>query len=192
MTAGLGGSRKACDRLLLGVLLILVLVVGLFTWLWSGLLDGYREMAEDARYRTAQFLRIAQRQDELQADLNAPQLQAQIRQNYLTGEAPGVAYASLQQQIKELIAGIGGLVLSTQLVQQPQDEEQVTEKIMVRVRMQGDTLVLQKVMQALEERRPLMFFEQLNIQAPAKVKEDEAEKLDIRFDIYGYFWKGPL
>ncbi|MET0067245.1 MAG: type II secretion system protein GspM [Candidatus Thiodiazotropha sp.] len=189
--SGLGGSRKACDRLLLGLLLILLLSAASIYWLWSGMLNGYREAAEDARYRSAQFLRIAQRQDELQAELDAPQLKARIRQNYLTGEAPGVAYAGLQQQIKELIAAMGGVVLSTQLVQQPRDEESVTEKIMVRVRMQGDSLVLQKVLQALEERRPLMFFEQLSIQAPARVKEDEAERLDIRFDIYGYFWSGP-
>ncbi len=188
--AGLGGSRQACDRLLLGLLLILLLTIALLYGLWRGIVNDYRESADDARYRTAQFLRIAERQEDLVAALEAPQLKAQINKNYLTGDAPGVAYAGLQQQIKELIAEKGGVVLSTQLVQQAQDEEQLTEKIMVRVRMRGDTLVLQQVVQALETRRPLMFFEQLNIQAPTKVKPDEAMKLDIRFDIYGYFWKG--
>jgi general secretion pathway protein M len=187
---GLGGSRRACDRLLLGLLLILLLMIVLLYGLLRGILNDYRETADDARYRTAQFLRIAERQGDLAAALEAPQLKAQINENYLTGDAPGVAYAGLQQQIKELIADKGGVVLSTQLVQQAQDQEQLTEKIMVRVRMQGDTLVLQQVVQALETRHPLMFFEQLNIQAPVRGKPDEAEKLDISFDIYGYFWKG--
>jgi general secretion pathway protein M len=185
-------TRQNCDRLLLGLLLIVMLTIALLFGLWKHIRDGYRESAEDARYRTSQFLRIAQRQDALQTALKSPLQEVRIRENYLTGDAPGVAYASLQQAVKELITEMGGVALSTQLVQQTQDEAQASEKITVRVRMQGDSQVLQKVVMALEQRRPILFFDQLNIQAPANVKPDEAERLDIRFDIYGYFWKDPL
>ncbi|MES9979967.1 MAG: type II secretion system protein GspM [Candidatus Thiodiazotropha sp. 6PLUC5] len=116
-------------------------------------------------------------------------MQTLIQQNYLTGDAPGVAYAELQQQIKELIATAGGVVLSTQLVQEPQDEDESAEKIIVRVRAQGESYALQKMIQLLEARKPLLFFEKLSISAPVKIKPDSAELLDIRFDVYGYFWK---
>ena len=185
-------SKRRCDLVLLGGLVALLLPAYALFSLWTDLMAGYQEVAEEARHRTAHYLRVAQRQDALQAAFDSSALQDLIKQNYLTGEAPGVAYAGLQQQIKEVIAAAGGVALSTQLVQEPQDPELAAEKIIVRVRMQGDSYVLQKVVQTLETRKPLLFFEQLSVQAPGKVKEDQAERLDIRFDVYGYFWKESL
>jgi hypothetical protein len=185
-------STKQCNLLFLGFALFVLLAGSFLFWLWSGLMGRYQETSEESRYRAAQFLRVAQRQEKLQNELDSPKQRAFIEENYLTGEVSGVAYAALQQQINDMITKANGVVLSTQLVQQPQDEEQPTEKIVVRVRMQGNTQVLQRVMQSLEQQRPLLFFEQLSIQAPPKVKVDEAERLDIRFDVYGYFWKGSV
>ncbi|MEJ2423128.1 MAG: type II secretion system protein GspM [Candidatus Thiodiazotropha sp.] len=185
-------STKQCNLLFLGFALFVLLAGAFLFWLWSGLMGRYQETSEESRYRAAQFLRVAQRQEKLQNELESPKQRAFIEENYLTGEVSGVAYAALQQQINDMITKANGVVLSTQLVQQPQDEEQPTEKIVVRVRMQGNTQVLQRVMQSLEQQRPLLFFEQLSIQAPPKVKVDEAERLDIRFDVYGYFWKGSV
>ncbi|MET0009918.1 MAG: type II secretion system protein GspM [Candidatus Thiodiazotropha sp. 6PLUC9] len=182
-------SKKQCDLVLLGTLVLLLLVGFSLFMIWSNLLSGYQEAAEDARHRTAHYLRVAERKQLAQSELDSSKLQTLIQQNYLTGDAPGVAYAELQQQIKELIATAGGVVLSTQLVQEPQDEDESAEKIIVRVRAQGESYALQKMIQLLEARKPLLFFEKLSISAPVKIKPDSAELLDIRFDVYGYFWK---
>jgi ABC-type nickel/cobalt efflux system permease component RcnA len=182
-------TKKQCDRFLLFALaVVLLLTLALFT-LWNSLMDRYQEAAEEARHRTAHYLRVAERKETAQTELNSSKLQALIKQNYLTGEAPGVAFADLQQQIKEIISDAGGLALSTQLLQEPQDQASSAEKITVRVRMQGDSYVLQRLVQALEVRKPLLFFDELSISAPGRVKKNQAEQLDIRFDIYGYFWK---
>ncbi|MCU7933991.1 MAG: type II secretion system protein M [Candidatus Thiodiazotropha sp. (ex Dulcina madagascariensis)] len=184
-----GWSKGRCDLVLFGLAAGLLLIGLACVGLWLDLMGGYREVADDFRHRTAHYLRIAQREEVLQAALKSPGLNDFIKRHYLTGEAPGVAYAGLQQQIKEVIESAGGVALSTQLVQRQQEQEQTTEKIIVRVRMQGDSYALQKVVHALEARQPLLFFEQLMIQGPARIKPELQEKLDIRFDVYGYFWK---
>ncbi|MES9833984.1 MAG: type II secretion system protein GspM [Candidatus Thiodiazotropha sp. DIVDIV] len=182
-------SKKQCNLVLLGTSVLVLLVLFSIFMIWNSLVSGYQEDAEDARHRTAHYLRVAERKDVAQSELNSPKLQTLIEQNYLTGAAPGVAYADLQQQIKELIAAAEGVVLSTQLVQEPQDEEESAEKIIVRVRAQGDSFALQKMIQAIEVRKPLLFFEKLTISAPVRIKPESAELLDVRFDVYGYFWK---
>ncbi|MCU7814750.1 MAG: type II secretion system protein M [Candidatus Thiodiazotropha sp. (ex Rostrolucina anterorostrata)] len=181
--------KKRCNRVLLGLLSSLLLLVLLVTGIWLKLINGYKDVAEQARHRTALYLRATQREEHLQTALVSPKLNDFIKQHYLTGEAPGVTYAGLQQQIKEVIESAGGVALSTQLVQEPQDQELATEKIIVRVRMNGDSYVLQKIVHALEVRKPLLFFDQLTINAPTRLKPEMEERLDIRFDIYAYFWK---
>jgi general secretion pathway protein M len=182
-------TKRQCDRFLLAALVVVLLLALALFMLWSSLMDRYQEAAEEARHRTAHYLRVAQRKETAQAELQSSKLQALIKQNYLTGEAAGVAFANLQQQIKEVISDAGGLALSTQLLQVPQDQASSAEKIIVRVRMQGDSYALQRVVQALEVRKPLLFFDQLSISTPGRFKQNQAEQLDIRFDIYGYFWK---
>ncbi|MCU7878097.1 MAG: type II secretion system protein M [Candidatus Thiodiazotropha sp. (ex Lucinoma borealis)] len=182
-------TKERCNRVLLGLLSSVLLIVLLVTGIWLKLISGYKETAEQARHRTAIYLRATQREEHFQAALVSPLLNDFIKQHYLTGEAPGVAYAGLQQQIKEVIKSAGGVALSTQLVQEPQDQELATEKIIVRVRMNGDSYVLQKIVHALEVRKPLLFFDQLTINAPTRLKSEMEERLDIRFDIYAYFWK---
>lgn len=182
-------TNKQCNLVLLGSVLLLLAILSAVYLIWQGLMSGYQEAAEDARHRTAHYLRVAERKVTAQSELGSAKLTALIEQNYLTAEAPGIAYAELQQQIKEIIGVAGGVALSTQLVQEPQSEQESAEKIIVRVRMQGDSYSLQKLVQAIEQRKPLLFFERLTIAAPAKSKPDKAEQLDIRFDVYGYFWK---
>ncbi|MCG7966224.1 MAG: type II secretion system protein GspM [Candidatus Thiodiazotropha taylori] len=182
-------SNRQCNLVLLGgSVLILVVLLALYLS-WQSLMSGYHEVAEDARHRTAHYLRVAERKTTARSELGSAKLSGLIKQNYLTGEAPGIAYAELQQQIKEIIGSAGGVALSTQLVQEPQSEQESAEKIIVRVRMQGDSYSLQKLVQAIEQQKPLLFFERLTISAPAKSKPKTAEQLDIRFDVYGYFWK---
>ena len=188
MTTGVW-TKKQCDLVLLGAMaLVLLILLSLFL-IWNNLLDGYQAVAEDARHRTAHYLRVAERKASAQSELESAKLKTLIQQNYLTGEAPGVAYANLQQQIKELIAKAGGVVLSTQLVAEAQDEEANAEKIIARVRAQGDSYALQQMIQAIEVNKPLLFFDNLSITTPARIKPDSVEQLDIRFDVYGYFWK---
>ena len=182
-------TNKQCNLVLLGSVLLLLAILSAVYLIWQGLMSGYQEVAEDARHRTAHYLRVAERKVTAQSELSSTKLTALIEQNYLTAEAPGIAYAELQQQIKEIIGVAGGVALSTQLVQEPQSEQESAEKIIVRVRMQGDSYSLQKLVQVIEQRKPLLFFERLTIAAPAKSKPDKAEQLDIRFDVYGYFWK---
>ncbi|MCG7899258.1 MAG: type II secretion system protein GspM [Candidatus Thiodiazotropha lotti] len=182
-------SNRQCNLVLLGSFLLMLLVLLTLYLSWQGLMSRYQEVAEDARHRTAHYLRVAERKTTARSELGSAKLTALIKQNYLTAEAPGIAYAELQQQIKEIIGSAGGVALSTQLVQEPQSEQESAEKIIVRVRMQGDSYSLQKLVQAIEQRNPLLFFERLTIAAPAKSKSDKAEQLDIRFDVYGYFWK---
>ncbi|MCU7929643.1 MAG: type II secretion system protein M [Candidatus Thiodiazotropha sp. (ex Codakia rugifera)] len=182
-------TKKRCNRVLLGLFSSVLVLVLLVTGIWLKLINGYIEAAEQARHRTALYLRATQREEHLQAALVSPKLNEFIKQHYLTGEAPGVAYAGLQQQIKEVIESAGGVALSTQLVQEPQDQELATEKIIVRVRMNGDSYVLQKIVHALEVKKPLLFFDKLTINAPTRLKPEMEERLDIRFDIYAYFWK---
>ncbi|MCU7890287.1 MAG: type II secretion system protein M [Candidatus Thiodiazotropha sp. (ex Ustalcina ferruginea)] len=182
-------TKERCNRVLLGLLSSVLLFVLLVTGIWLKLIDGYKEAAEQARDRTALYLRATQQEEHLQAALVSPALNDFIKQHYLTGEAPGVAYAGLQQQIKEVIESAGGVALSTQLVQEPQDQELATEKIIVRVRMNGDSYALQKIVHALEVRKPQLFFDQLTVNAPTRLKPEMEERLDIRFDIYAYFWK---
>jgi CHASE3 domain sensor protein len=181
-------TEKQCNAVLLVSVLLLFLVSTVIYLVWQELMSGYQEVAEDARHRTAHYLRVAERKSSAETELGSSKLTALIKQNYLTAEAPGIAYAELQQQIKEIISAAGGVALSTQLVQETQTEEESAEKIIVRVRMQGDSYSLQKLVLAIEQRKPLLFFDRLTIAAPSKSKPNAAEQLDIRFDVYGYFW----
>jgi hypothetical protein len=55
--------------------------------------------------------------------------------------------------------------------------------------MQGDSRSLLKIIHTLESRKPLLFFQKLVVQGPSRIKADQQEKLDIRFDVYGFFWR---
>jgi hypothetical protein len=175
---------------MLGLVVALIAGIGGGVLFWQNLMDKYQEVAEDSIYRAEHYQRIAQREGEFKKALKSPKLKQFIERNYLTGEATGVAYADLQQQVKEVIEISGGVALSTQLVQDGQQQpESGPEKIVVRVRMQGDSHALLKIVHALESRKPCLFFQKLLVQGPSRIKADQQEKLDIRFDVYGYFWR---
>ncbi|MEJ2619909.1 MAG: type II secretion system protein GspM, partial [Candidatus Thiodiazotropha sp.] len=127
-------SNKRCTLVMLSLVVVLIAGISVVALIWQGLMEKYQGVAEDSIYRTEHYQRIAQREEKLKQALKSPKLKQFIERNYLTGEATGVAYADLQQQVKEVIETAGGTVLSTQLVQDGQQQpESGPEKILVRV-----------------------------------------------------------
>jgi general secretion pathway protein M len=86
--------------------------------------------------------------------------------NFLAGDSPALAAATLQQVIKDAITDAGGSVVSAQVLA-PAAEKHL-QRIALKLRMTGDIGAMQRSLYAIESVRPLMFVDSLDITSSRK------------------------
>lgn len=106
---------------------------------------------------------------------------------YLQGASEALVSADLQNRVKTVVQGNGGVLNSTQILDAASEEG--FRRVAVRVRMSGGSEALYKVLYALETERPFLFVDNIDINARSmRAREGQAETIElmVSFDLFGY------
>jgi general secretion pathway protein M len=106
---------------------------------------------------------------------------------YLQGASEALVSADLQNRVKTVVQGNGGVLNSTQILDATSEEG--FRRVAVRVRMSGGSEALYKVLHALETERPFLFVDNIDINARSmRAREGQAETIElmVSFDLFGY------
>lgn len=186
---GIENNRKhRYQALLLLLLLVLVVAVSILVPWWLKM-DFYQERIAALTERHQRYANLVTRKPLLQRELKALKKQFKVSQYYIDASTPQLAAAQLQQRVKQVITRAGGKLVSTQNL--PRPEKDGDKKVAVRVRMNGDTDVLVKVLHDLEAGKPLLFVENLSIRSRKRVEGRRKKRKtiysnDLHFDLIGY------
>jgi len=168
-------------------LLVLVALVLVLPW-WNQM-SFYEDAAMAAAERMGRYQNLISGKQEMLRELQ--QLRAgQNKQGvFVTAPSPELAAAQLQKQAKEAVNQAGGTLVSTRNL--APDQEDMPEKIRVRVRMKGDAGALAEVLHSIESAHPLMFVENLSVKSRRTVKGRRKDRvttysLDVSFDLAGF------
>jgi len=147
----------------------------------------YDESIADLRHRLAQYQRVAKDREANQRLLDQRKRADLAKGHYLAERNPALASAELQALLKRAVEQGKGELVSTQVVS-PQRGSEVT----VKVRVRGSIRTLQKLLYALESSRPILFVNNLTVDAapatrPARPEATPpANDLVIGIDVTGY------
>lgn len=169
-------------------------------------------MAKHEQYRSA-IASLEQRLQRYQALIaTRPQLERQLRRLeqdrsarglFLVEKEPSLAATELRRKVKEVVQAAGGTLVSTQSL--PEQTDEAFPRVTLKVQVQGDTAMLQRVLHALEAQRPLLFIDNMGIRAreirrrtyrdrrsrrAQRARRPEPAELETRltvgFELYGY------
>lgn len=100
------------------------------------------------------------------------------QRHYLAERSVALASAELQGLVKNAVAQGRGELISMQVVSAPKQD--ALREVTLRVRMRGDAGALQRMLHALEGGLPILFVNQLSIDAAA------GGELAVGFDVSGH------
>ena len=145
---------------------------------------------ESIIFRIKRLEHLAAHKDEMISELYTLRGASASDSNFLPTESPSLSSANLQAIIKKTVTEAGGELTSTQVI--PDHAEGDFIVITVKVRMNGDSPTLRKVLHSFEITIPYLFIDNLNIRPirmpinPANKNQLVPDKLSIDFDVLGY------
>ncbi len=186
-------SRIMSRFLALAILAAIVALLWLFVVLpVTAKFDTYDESMAQSEELLARYLRMSGARADLEAALEETRRDQASVSGFLTGASIQWVAADLQNKLKRLINANGGELNSIQML--PQEAENGFHKVAMRVVMTGDTETLRRVIYTIETANPYLFLDNLDIRAQRKrTQKNEnraAEKLQVRYDVYGYMPAG--
>jgi general secretion pathway protein M len=180
----------------LTVLLALLLVVSLALVLpWVERMNKYEEEVGRHNQQMSGFTRVINTLPSLQARLDAMRANREQDVFYLDAANPSLGGIALQRRIEELMAVSGGTLTSIQIM--PAQQEASATRITVRLRFNGSTEELQKLLYGIESNQPALFVGTTSIRAlrrpvrrtPGRqqVQVQRAQSdLNVNLDVHGY------
>ncbi|WP_395374387.1 type II secretion system protein GspM [Marinicella sp. W31] len=189
-------DSKVGRWLALSILILMFLIIYFLFFHWffvehGGLDEQMSDLEESRQKYTNMAARIPQLRKSIQ-DVNAA-----VGENdkFLNSDTANLANAEITSILKGIVnANVENAADCQILSQTPtkdRDPEQF-EKIILRVRMRCQYNLAVKIMMAIEENTPYLFLdefrlEQRNVRRTRRnVEQTEADKLEIRFDLYAY------
>ncbi len=129
---------------------------------------------------------LRQRQEELATlDRGRPDLGS-----FLEDKPEALAAADLQRQIKGLVEGNQGELVSTQVA--PGDKESMFPEAVLKVHLRTDIHALQKILYQLANARPVLLLDNLLVQKQFDQAAPTAagiKDLEARFDVIAYIYR---
>ena len=151
-------------------------------------LQAYEQSITDSREQLQRYRRIANTREQWESRLEVLTRARAVSGKFLEGESVDLVAADMQSKIKQTISSIGGLLKSMQTL--PVEDLDDLRKVALRVDLVAGVGSLQKIMYRLESSKPYLFIHNTNIRSRAnrarKGQSGNANKLHIRFDVYGY------
>lgn len=137
----------------------------------------------------ARFERQAAARSNLEARLAALRDLVARQGHYLEGTTYAVAAASLQDNVKEIVEGLGGELQSIQTMPSVTNDE--SRKVAIRVQSMMETEPLLHTIHQLESGAPYLFIDNLEIQGRVSRQarrglSDEETELIVWFDLFGF------
>lgn len=102
---------------------------------------------------------------------------------FLDGESEAIKLASLQSRLSEIIAANGTKLRSARNL--PPRERNDVRLLGVQLQLSAPIEQLQKILLTIEEQKPLMLIDSLQITPLAFSNEEERGMLDARMDVFG-------
>ena len=140
---------------------VIILLLTVLIWPWYLQIKSYQQEIKDLVFKIQRYARVIDSRDEV-FDKVEKSRQAINALGYFNDQAtPALAEAELQTFVKNIIVTAGGVLDSTQVIAQMEQEELI--HIAVNVRLSGDMNMLRSVLYQLENAKPLMLIEELDI-----------------------------
>lgn len=175
----------------LGLLLTTILLVVFFAIvpLISSGLEYYAEK-KDLRFRLQRYQQIVARKDEVDQGIERIKQQYLAQKYFNNSNTVSLASADIQKFIKNAIVQAGGELTSSQVL--PSRSEDGLNRITVKVRMAGDMEMLRAVLYEIENSKPVMIINQIDIR-PVRGRRNRktrriepSNKLNVNFEIVGF------
>lgn len=187
------GHRLAALTLLL---MVLAAVYWLVDQIWVAKYEFYQTEIEKLQDRLQRLQAMSATRESLEAQIERVREDSSVDAYYLQQTSPTLAASQLQQQVKAVVEGNGGSLVSTQIL--PVTQEDGFPRVAIRVQMTGGTEILWKVLHTLESNRPLLFIDDLRVTArtirrrnPRDRSSIETElQLTTQFELAGYLRRG--
>lgn len=183
-----GRRRLLAVAVLVGLLLILYLLI---VAPYVSVLTGYDESIDDKRFRLDRLQNSLAARDQLAERLAMLEADAPNSVYLLSGDSFSLAAARLQESVKQFISRSGAEHDSTQVL--VPTREGGLQRVTIRVKFQAYMPEVQKVLHGIEHGRPLLFIDQLNVQATrfrarrrGRIAGDEDTRLQVTMDVVGY------
>ena len=188
-----GAARRPWQRLLAVALLLALLATvtaGIGWPAWS-LNQSYTERIAEQRRMLDQYQRIALGGEAVQREVQRLERWQSSSNLYLRANTEALAAAELQRIVKQQAAARSGRVMSTQTL--ASEKEDAFTRIAVKVRLRTDMPGMLHTLHGLENRRPLLFIDNLSIRSLTSRRRDRASgelidviELDMTFEISGF------
>ncbi|HXH03627.1 MAG TPA: type II secretion system protein GspM [Candidatus Competibacteraceae bacterium] len=159
----------------------------------------YEETLDELQARLVRYTALVEQRPQLEARIQALRQDQSVATQLLERTSPNLAATALQQHLKQAVESNGGSLLSTQIL--PAANEGGFTRIGLRAQINADVPTLQKLLHALESARPLLFVDNLQINAqrlrerPRDPKNRDAKavkeitRLVVTFDLAGYMYQ---
>jgi general secretion pathway protein M len=174
---------------------LLVAVLGCaYVYVVVPLLTAYEETDRaiaDARELLARFERIAATRTAHENQATELRRRQTAQGYYLAGGTDAMVAAELQDRVKAAIEGNGGTLRSIQPL--PGQVEGNFRRVTIRLQMMATTESLARVLYVLEAGSPILFLDNVDVQARRSRRTAEAEQevmLTVGLDLYGYLPPG--
>jgi len=169
---------------------LLVLFVLLILWffivpLWVNTSEK-TEQVEELRFRLAKYQQVIQKGPDLTVEKNNLENELREAKLYYSGMAQGVAAATIQSTIREMVDAVEGSLISTRILAEKKSEN--FTKISISVGLNGSDAVLQDLLFQLEASRPLLLVEKVVVNStrrPNTIKP-QTTSLRITLEIAGF------
>ena len=190
MNLSASASRSAALAILVGMgaVIWMTLMQPLITSFFDHRTSILRSQEMLTRYRG-----LASTRSQIDYSLRKLHAAQATQDQLLTGGSTQLAGAKLQNSLKESVEMNGGALTSMQLL--PVRDEEGFQRISIAVTLTATIESLQKLIYAIEEQKPYLFIENLELQAnegfmqAATDNEGEARTLQVHFEVYGYMSK---
>ena len=164
-----------------------------FTLVWPALSTraAFHERLELLQFQQQKFTAAAARAPALEKELETLAGVKTDQGGFLEEKPRDLAAADLQQLLASLIEQSGGELISTQVLQEIENES-VFPEITVKVYLRGATESLQELVYRLEINRPLLLLDNLLVQKRRlgdPGSRNEADELEIRFDVTAFIYQ---
>lgn len=168
---------------------ILLFIVLAIAPLVSTSMEYYAEK-KDLRFRLQRYQQIVARKTEVDQGIEQLKEQYQSQGYFNNSDTVALASAGIQRLIKNAVVQAGGELTSSQVL--PSRSEDGLSRITVKVRISGDMEVLRGVLYEIENAKPVMIIDEVDIR-PVRGRRNRrtrriepSNKLNVNFEVVGF------
>lgn len=150
------------------------------------------QQIEDGYSQLAKFRQIAQSTPEFMAEYQRVQQQGLDKLFYPAGMTAAQVAKELQKQVASVIASGNGMLISSEVVDDPPTDDStantVYQRVIVKVVFQSNPALLREVLHQAYQSRPLIFVDALDIKpVDGENAKEQIMKAEVQISTY---WRG--